>query len=99
MVGHDLSNIYLKKKGIRKRVSSYDKTGGNDDRIYIKPNEDRVIFDVHTSGLIEHIWMTQMNFGDVIEKIFWSDQNTGSAISLILMMLFCQIPTKFIRCC
>ena len=48
MIGHDLSNIYLKKKGIRKRVSSYDKTGGNDDRIYIKPNEDRL--NVYLSG-------------------------------------------------
>ncbi|MGN1278253.1 MAG: glycoside hydrolase family 172 protein [Candidatus Onthovivens sp.] len=89
MIGHDLSNIYLKKKGIRKRVSSYDKTGGNDDRIYIKPNEDRVIFDVHTSGLIEHIWMTQMNFGDVIEKnafrkvylkFYWEDSTYPSVL-------------------
>ena len=24
--------------------------------------------------------------GDIIDKIFWTDQNTGSAISLILMV-------------
>ena len=24
--------------------------------------------------------------GDIIEKIFWTDQNTGSAISLMLMV-------------
>ncbi len=65
---NNLSNIYLKKEGKRKRESSYDVSGGNDDRIYIKPNEERTIFDVHCSGLIEHIWMTQMNFGDTIEK-------------------------------
>ncbi len=68
MFGNNLSNIYFKKEGIRKRVSSYDKTGGNDDRIYIKPNESKVIFDVEGSCLITHIWMTQMNFGDIIEK-------------------------------
>ena len=68
MFGNNLSNIYFKKEGIRKRVSSYDKTGGNDDRIYIKPNESKVIFDVCGSCLITHIWMTQMNFGDIIEK-------------------------------
>lgn len=68
MFSHDLSNIYKKKKGIRKRESSYDVSGGNDDRVYIKSGESRVIFDVHTSGLIEHIWMTQMNYGDIIEK-------------------------------
>ena len=79
---HDLSNIYLKKDGIRKRVSSYDRSGGNDDRIYIEPNTSRTIFDVHTSGTILHIWMTQMNIGDVIEenafrkvylKFYWED--------------------------
>lgn len=68
MYSHDLSNIYKKKKGIRKRESSYDRSGGNDDRIYIKSGESKVIFDVHTSGLIEHIWMTQMNYGDIMEK-------------------------------
>lgn len=82
MITHNLSNIFLKNDGVRKRVSSYDKTGGNDDRIYIKPNETRVIFDVHTSGLIEHIWMTEMNLGDkeeenalrkVVLKFYWED--------------------------
>lgn len=68
MVGHNLSNIYLKKEGKRRRESSYDRTGGNDDRIYIKPGETRCIFDVHASGLITHIWFTQMNYGDIIEK-------------------------------
>ena len=38
------------------------------------------------------IWMVVFTMipiimiGDVIEKIFWTDQNTGSAISLILMI-------------
>lgn len=69
MNGHNLSNIYLLNKNRRRRrESSYDRTGGNDDRIYLKPNEHRVIFDVHTSGLITHIWMTQMNYNDTIEE-------------------------------
>ena len=79
---HDLSNIYLRKDGIRRRASSYDPSGGNDDRIYIKPGETKIIFDVHTSGLIEHIWMTELNEGDkeeenvlrkVVLKIYWED--------------------------
>ena len=80
--GHNLSNIFWKDGGVRKRVSSYDRTGGNDDRIHIQPKETRVIFDVHGSGLIEHIWMTQMNEGDTLEenafrkiylKFYWED--------------------------
>ena len=31
--------------------------------------------------------------GDVIEKIFWTDQNTGSAISLILICLLYTSPS------
>ncbi len=86
---NNLSNIYLKKDGIRKRESSYDISGGNDDRIYIQPNEERVIFDVHCSGLIEHIWMTQMNYGDTIEpgafrkvylKFFFEDSQYPSVL-------------------
>lgn len=82
MKTHDLSNIFLPNEGIRKRASSFDKTGGNDDRIYIKPGETKAIFDVHTSGLIEHIWMTELNEGDkeekdvlrkVLLKIYWED--------------------------
>lgn len=87
MYGHDLSNIFMPKKGIRKRESSYDRTGGNDDRIYIQPGERRTIFDVHCSGLIEHIWFTQMNLGDTIEEnvfrkvyleFFWDDNEHPS---------------------
>ena len=87
MQGHDLSNIFLPKKGIRKRVSSFDRTGGNDDRIYIQSGERRTIFDVHSSGMIEHIWFTQMNLGDTIEEnafrkvyieIFWDDNEYPS---------------------
>lgn len=87
MNGHSLSNIYLPKKGIRKRASSYDRTGGNDDRIYIQSGERRTIFDVHCSGMIEHIWFTQMNLGDIIEKnafrkvyleFFWEDSKYPS---------------------
>ena len=90
MIGHDLSTIYLPKKGIRRRESSWDRSGGNDDRIYIKPGESRIIFDIQGSGLIEHIWMTQMNFGDIIEenafrkiviKMYWENNIYPSVIA------------------
>ena len=89
MYSHDLSNIYKRKIGTRKRASSFDITGGNDDRIYIKSGESKVIFDVHCSGLIEHIWFTQVNFGDIIEKnafrkiyfkIFFNDNEFPSVL-------------------
>ena len=42
----------------RRRVSSYDVTGGNHDWIDIKPGEKVIIGDVKGAGCITHIWCT-----------------------------------------
>ena len=34
-----LKNLIFAKETKRKRVSSFDKTGGNDDRLYIAPGQ------------------------------------------------------------
>ena len=64
----NLSNIIMKRSGKRNRVSSYDKTGGNDDRIYIKPGDTATIADISGSGIINHIWMTHSSDGFKPEK-------------------------------
>jgi len=84
---NDLSNIMYAKNSKRKRVSSYDRTGGNDDRYYIAPGEKRVIADINGACIINHIWMTHQN-GDfheekyslrkVILRIYWDDEETPS---------------------
>ncbi len=83
----NLSNIYKNRDFTRKRQSSYDRSGGNDDRIYIKPGERRIIASEQGSGLITHIWMTMQNEGFVIEpyylrkvviKMYWDDSNIPS---------------------
>ena len=63
----NMSNIMEKKNSKRRRVSSYDRTGGNDDRYYIAPGETMTIFDVKSSAIINHIWMTHQN-GDFHEE-------------------------------
>lgn len=79
----NLSNIFMEKKSLRKRLSSYDVTGGNDDRVYIKAGESKVIADIKEAGIINHIWMTHMNDGfkeekeslrKVVVEIYWDDQ-------------------------
>jgi len=40
------------------RVSSYDKTGGNEDAWGIKSGEKRVLADIEGPGCIKHVWMT-----------------------------------------
>jgi hypothetical protein len=82
-----LSSLPKKKEGKRLRFSSYDKTGGNDDRIYIKPGETRVIAKMDNPGCIEHIWMTISNEGFTIEhnalrkaviKMYWNNEEDPS---------------------
>ncbi|MBN2853745.1 MAG: DUF2961 domain-containing protein [Clostridia bacterium] len=41
-----------------KRESSYDRTGGNEDKRSIKPGETLVLADVEGPGKIAHIWCT-----------------------------------------
>ncbi|MDR0640981.1 MAG: DUF2961 domain-containing protein [Treponema sp.] len=63
-----LSNIFLKRDSKRMRESSYDRTGGNDDRIYIKSGDTAPIADIKGAGLVTHIWMTLANDGFTQEK-------------------------------
>ncbi len=64
----NMSNICYARNSKRKRISSYDKTGGNDDRVYIEPNETYTFANIHGAGCINHIWMTMMNDGFKPEK-------------------------------
>lgn len=51
----DLSTL---KAGSSKRVSSYDRTGGNKDYYTLKPGETLEVCDIPGAGIIRHIWMT-----------------------------------------
>jgi hypothetical protein len=60
------------------RVSSFDTTGGNNDRFeHIANGESRVLFDVPGSGIINHIWITiappppTLSRNDIILRMYW----------------------------
>ncbi len=53
-----LSTLAYARNAKRKRISSYDRSGGNDDRIYIKPDEEALVADIEGAGCINHIWCT-----------------------------------------
>ena len=83
----DLSNIMMAKHSKRKRVSSYDRSGGNDDRYYIAPGEKKVIASIDGACIINHIWMTHQN-GDfqeeknslrkVVLRMYWDNEESPS---------------------
>jgi hypothetical protein len=73
-----------------KRISSYDRSGGNNDRLeHIKPGEKRVIFDVKGAGMINHIWITiapppeELSRNDIILRIYWDGNDFPSVASPI----------------
>ncbi|RJS73947.1 hypothetical protein CW710_02585, partial [Candidatus Bathyarchaeota archaeon] len=44
------------RESTSRRVSSYDRTGGNRDYLTIEPWETRVLADIEGTGIIRHIW-------------------------------------------
>uniref|UniRef100_A0A7C3MJR8 DUF2961 domain-containing protein n=1 Tax=Dictyoglomus thermophilum TaxID=14 RepID=A0A7C3MJR8_DICTH len=53
-----LRSLMFQRNIKRKRISSYDKSGGNKDFIQIKAGESKVLADIEGPGAIVHIWMT-----------------------------------------
>lgn len=41
-----------------RRASSWDRTGGNDDRIHVAPRTTALLADIEGAGCINHIWCT-----------------------------------------
>jgi hypothetical protein len=75
----DLTRI---KEGVKsKRISSFDRTGGNRDRFEdIEDGERQTIFEVEGAGMINHIWITiappppQLSRNDIILRMYWDGE-------------------------
>ncbi len=87
-----LSELYLTKQGKRRRLSSYDRSGGNDDRYHIKPGETIEFASIKGSGIIRHIWMTMLSDSDprpqvsnlnrkVYLSFYWDDETNPSVLA------------------
>lgn len=82
-----LKNLAIARKGSRNRISSYDRSGGNNDFESIETGETRNIFDIKGAGCITHIWLTlgelprkkEMGFlRKVIIRIRWDNEKYPS---------------------
>lgn len=64
----------------RRRISSYDKEGGNVDWIDIKPRDKAILGEFKGAGCITHIWCTYMCFSrhslrNAILRIYWDGES------------------------
>ena len=67
------------------RISSFDTTGGNNDRLEkIAQGERRTLADIKGSGQITHIWVTiappppTVSRHDIILRMYWDDEKSPS---------------------
>lgn len=83
----ELGALCLARAGRRRRFSSYDRTGGNDDRVYVKPGERFEFAHMDKPGCVTHIWVTLSNEGFAVEhncyrkavlEFYWDGEETAS---------------------
>ncbi|MEN6537522.1 MAG: glycoside hydrolase family 172 protein [Bryobacteraceae bacterium] len=74
-----LSGIATFKNAATKRISSWDKTGGNSDRIPIKPGETATLAEISGAGCIKHIWVTiasesKFHLRELVLRMYWDGE-------------------------
>ena len=68
---------------LQKRVSSYDRTGGNEDYRAIAPGETLTVMDESGPGIITHIWFTfasdeAYHLKKLVLRMYWDGEATPS---------------------
>ncbi|WP_274652355.1 glycoside hydrolase family 172 protein [Paenibacillus humicola] len=82
-----LGSIYRLQKGVRtKRISSYDRSGGNGDCIRIGAGETAELARIEGAGIIKHIWFTisakdPMFRRNAILRMYWDGEKSPSVES------------------
>ena len=83
---NSLLNLTKVEDGVKsKRISSYDRSGGNNDRYEnIGDGEKLTLFEVEGSGMINLIWITiappppEVNRNDIIIRMYWDGNDFPS---------------------
>ncbi len=80
-----LSHLYRLTDSRTRRISSYDRTGGNADRIQIAAGETVTLAEIAGPGVIRHIWMTIASRDPMIRRnailsMYWDDESTPSVL-------------------
>ncbi len=65
------------------RASSWDRNGGNDDRLHVMPGETAVLAEIDDPGVIRHVWTTIACRDDhylrkVVLRMYWDGESQPS---------------------
>lgn len=66
-----------------RRSSSWDRTGGNADRVTVEPGQTATLLDVTGAGVITHIWFTisspdRMHLKNLVLRAWWDGEDSPS---------------------
>jgi len=78
-----LDTLFQPHDYVQKRVSSYDRTGGNGDAVNVAPGATYTVLDEKGPGLITHIWFTiasdeRAHLKKIVLRMYWDDETTPS---------------------
>ena len=77
-----LSKLGKHQNYTSKRISSYDRTGGNSDRLTIEPGKTAVLAEIKGPAAIHHIWVTisaEPFYGrKIILRMYWEGEKHPS---------------------
>jgi hypothetical protein len=83
--GSPLGGLPMLRNCTSRRASSWDRTGGNDDRLRIRPGEEAVLAGITGLGCIRHIWVTAAcDEPDFLRKVvlraWWDGEKSPSVL-------------------
>jgi len=83
LAGGPLAGLPILRNCTTRRASSWDRSGGNDDRLHIQPGEEAVLANIQGAGCVRHIWITiACDEPDFLRKIvlqaWWDGEETPS---------------------
>lgn len=66
-----------------RRFSSFDRTGGNDDRLHVEPGETVTLAEIEGAGIVTHLWCTiacesSQYLRKVVLRAYWDGEETPS---------------------
>lgn len=81
--GSPLGGLPRLRNCTTRRISSYDRTGGNDDRLHVLPGQTVTIAEIGGAGCINHIWCTpacdEADFHrKIVLRAYWDGENDPS---------------------
>lgn len=98
---HPLRHLYTIEKARSKRISSWDRTGGNMDWIRIEAGETAVLGEIEGPGIITHLYCALAHFDpfdlrDAILRIYWEHEKHPSVevpLGDFFCLPHCQVRT------